>query len=58
MKSVKFQGDMLISYDFIHLKEPNKIAADNIFFIFVFLFYISKKIKIDVSCESSARGFT
>ena len=34
------------------LKEPSKIAADDTF-IFVY-FYLPKKIRLDVSCESSA----
>ena len=33
------------------LKAPNKIAADN---ILIFYFYLSKKIKLDFSCEPSA----
>ena len=38
------------------LKVQTKIAADN---IFIFYFYLSKKIRLDFSCESSAsRGFT
>ena len=43
------------------LKEPSKIAADNTF-IFVYfycpkkiMFDISKKIRLDISCESSAQ---
>ena len=42
MKSVKFQGDMLISYDFIHLKEPSKIAADNIFYLYFLILYFEE----------------
>ena len=33
------------------LKVPNKIAADN---ILIFYFYLSKKIRLDFSRESSA----
>ena len=33
------------------LKAPNKIAADD---ILMFYFYLSKKIRLDLSCESSA----
>ena len=33
------------------LKAPNKIAADDTLF---FYFYLSKEIRLDVSCESSA----
>ena len=33
------------------LKAPTKIAADN---ILIFYFYLSKKIRLDFSCESSA----
>ena len=33
------------------LKVPNKIAADD---ILIFDFYLSKKIRLDFSCESSA----
>ena len=33
------------------LKTPNKIAADD---ILIFYFYLSKKIRLDFSCESSA----
>ena len=33
------------------LKALNKIAADD---ILIFYFYLSKKIRLDVSCESSA----
>ena len=32
------------------LKAPNKIAADDTFIFY----YLSKKIRLDVSCESSA----
>ena len=47
----------------ITFKEPNKNAADNTLF---FYFYISKEIRLDVSCESlmshvnplRSRGFT
>ena len=35
------------------LKAPSKIAADDTFIIFYF--YLSKKIRLDVSCESSAK---
>ena len=35
------------------LKAPSKIAADDTFIIFTF--YLSKKIRLDVSCESSAK---
>ena len=34
------------------LKAPKKIAADNT--LFFFTFYLSKEIRLDVSCESSA----
>ena len=34
------------------LKAPSKIAADDNCF---FYFYLSKKIRLDVSCESSAK---
>ena len=34
------------------LKEPSKIAADD---IFIFYVYLLKKIGFDVSCESPAR---
>ena len=33
------------------LKAPNEIAADDILFLY---FYLSKEIRLDVSCESSA----
>ena len=35
------------------LKAPSKIAADDTFIIFTF--YLLKKIRLDVSCESSAK---
>ena len=34
------------------LKAPSKVAADDTYF---FYFYLLKKIRLDVSCESSAR---
>ena len=36
----------------LSLKAPIKIAADDT--IIIFYFYLSKKIRLDVSCESSA----
>ena len=36
---------------YLALKAPNKNAADD---ILIFYFYLSKKIRLDVSCESSA----
>ena len=36
------------------LKVPSKIAADDTF-IYYFYFYLSKKIRLYVSCESSAK---
>ena len=59
-KSVKFQGDMLNFCDFIQflylpeittLKRETKTAADD---ILIFYSYLSKKIRLDFSCESSA----
>ena len=34
------------------LKAPSKIAADDTYY---FYFYLSKKIRLDVPCESSAK---
>ena len=43
-----------ISHSYLTLKAPNKIAADDTFIYFIFYFYLLKKIRLDVSCESSA----
>ena len=37
---------------FLTLKHQTKIAADD---ILIFYFYLSKKIRLDFSCESSAQ---
>ena len=43
-------GDMLFT-----LKDPSIIAADNTFIFYFFVhFFLLKKIRLDVSCESSA----
>ena len=39
---------MLVLENILTLKGPSKIAADD-------TFYLSKKIRFDVSCESSAK---
>ena len=46
--SAEFLYNLLLK---LILKEPNKIAADDILIIY---FYPSKKIRLDFSCESSA----
>ena len=42
---------LLLFYLMLTLKAPNEIAADD---ILIFYFYLSKKIRLDFSCESSA----
>ena len=38
------------------LKEPNKIAdKDTLIHLYIFYFYLSKKIRLDVLCESSVK---
>ena len=44
---------LYIIYSALTLKAPSKIAADDTFIFFYF--YLLKKIRLDVSCESSAR---
>ena len=53
IKSV-FSGALSLCFKsgpILTLKAPNKMAVDD---ILIFYFYLSKKIRLDFSCESSA----
>ena len=46
--------DEKLLFIILTLKRQTKIAEDDILFYFFFTFYLSKKIRLDFSCESSA----
>ena len=50
MRKKKYFNGYKGNFCILNLKGPSKIAADNIFLI---NFYLSKKIRLDVSCKSS-----
>ena len=45
-----FSGGYSVNLLLLPRKEPSKIAADDTYFFF---FYLLKKLRLDVSCESS-----
>ena len=46
-----------VTYDYLDLalKVPNKTAADNKLNVFIIYFFFSEKMRVYISCESSAK---